>query len=97
MPVPDVRARVAAIELLLREGLGRAPQAQEKPAPRLPENAAAVEKMSWQEMQSLAAMLMFDDLVAVQRRGADTVLRERVAALPESERRVLREALAEAV
>jgi hypothetical protein len=53
--------------------------------------------MSWQEMQSLAAMVMFDDLVAVQCRGADTVLRERVAALPESERRVLREALVEAV
>ena len=28
-PVPDVRARVAAIELLLREGLGRPPQAEE--------------------------------------------------------------------
>ncbi len=94
MPVPDVRARVAAIELLLREGLGRAPQAEEKPAPRLPESAAAVEKMSWREMRSLAAILMFDDLVAIERRGADVVLRERVAALPESDRRVLREALA---
>ena len=82
---------------LLREGLGRAPQAEEKPAPRLPESAAAIEKMSWQEMQSLAAILMVDDLVAVQRRGANVVLRERVAALPESERRVLREALAEPV
>ena len=97
VPVPDVRARVAAIELLLREGLGRAPQAEEKPAPQLPEDAAAIGKMSWQEMQSLAATLMFDDLVAVKRRGADAVLRERVAALPESERRVLREALAEPV
>jgi hypothetical protein len=28
-PVPDVRARLAAIEVLLREGLGRAPQAEE--------------------------------------------------------------------
>src|SRR5262249_20139350 len=36
LPVPDVRARVAAIELLLREGLGRPPQADEPPAPRLP-------------------------------------------------------------
>ena len=95
VPVPDVRARVSAIELLLREGLGRAPQAEEKPSPRLPESAAAVEKMSWQEMQGLAAMLMFDDLVAVQRRGAETVLRERVTALHESERRMLREALAD--
>src|SRR5262249_8854865 len=39
-PVPDVRARVAAIELLLREGLGRAPQAEEQPASRLPATAA---------------------------------------------------------
>jgi hypothetical protein len=40
-PIPDVRARVAAIELLLREGLGRPAQAEEPPprhncpAPRL--------------------------------------------------------------
>jgi hypothetical protein len=38
VPVPDVRARVAAIELLLREGLGRTPQAGETLAPRLPES-----------------------------------------------------------
>jgi hypothetical protein len=45
-PVPDVRARVAAIELLLREGLGRAPQAEEVPTPRMPTSVAAVEAMS---------------------------------------------------
>jgi hypothetical protein len=37
-PVPDVRARVAAIELLLREGLGCVAQAEEPAMPRLPEN-----------------------------------------------------------
>src|SRR4030095_13648048 len=42
VPVPDVRARVAAIELLLREGLGRPPQAEEPSVPRLPPSAAAV-------------------------------------------------------
>ena len=31
VPIPDVRARVAAIELLLREGLGRPAQAEEAP------------------------------------------------------------------
>jgi hypothetical protein len=36
VPVPDVRARVAAIELLLREGLGRTPQAEESALPRIP-------------------------------------------------------------
>jgi hypothetical protein len=33
VPVPDVRARVAAIELLLREGLGRPAQAEEPAFP----------------------------------------------------------------
>jgi hypothetical protein len=54
-PVPDVRSRVAAIELLLREGLGRPPQAEETHAPRLPSSAEAVEKMSWTEMKAVFA------------------------------------------
>ena len=41
--IPDVRSRVAAIELLLREGLGRPPQAEEAASPRLPRTAEAVE------------------------------------------------------
>ena len=57
LPVADVRARVAAIELLLREGLGRAPQAEEAPAPRLPATAAAVAQMSWEELQILGATM----------------------------------------
>jgi hypothetical protein len=37
VPIPDVRARVAAIELLLREGLGRPAQAEEPASlPQLP-------------------------------------------------------------
>jgi hypothetical protein len=44
-PVPDVRARVAAIELLLREGLGRPATVEEVPAPRMPTNAAAVREL----------------------------------------------------
>jgi hypothetical protein len=47
-PVPDVRARVAAIELLLREGLGRPAVAEEMPIRRLPTNLAAVKAMSWE-------------------------------------------------
>jgi hypothetical protein len=46
-PVPDVRARVAAIELLLREGLGRPATAEEVHAPRMPASVAAVSAMSW--------------------------------------------------
>jgi hypothetical protein len=54
-PVPDVRARVAAIELLLREGLGRPATAEEVGTPRMPASVAAVSEMSWGEMQGLFA------------------------------------------
>jgi hypothetical protein len=94
-PVPDVRARVAAIELLLREGLGRPGQAEEPTTPRLPESAAAIHSMAWDDLQGLAATLLVDELVAVQRDGGQALLRDRVAELGETERRALREALAD--
>jgi hypothetical protein len=40
--VPDVRSRVAAIELLLREGLGRPAQAEQPHHAALPATAEAV-------------------------------------------------------
>jgi hypothetical protein len=52
---PDVRARVAAIELLLREGLGRPAQAEEPPTlPRIPETKAEIEALGWEELKALA-------------------------------------------
>ena len=42
--VPDHKARVAAVEVLLREGLGRPGQAEEPRAARPPETAAELEK-----------------------------------------------------
>jgi hypothetical protein len=68
-PVPDVRARVAAIELLLREGLGRPATAEEAHSPRLPVNAAAVREMDWEEMQALFAATYIDEIAAVQLSG----------------------------
>jgi hypothetical protein len=53
VPVPDVRARVAAIELLLREGLGRPAQAEDAPMPRLPTTAAEAEALSWDQLKAL--------------------------------------------
>jgi hypothetical protein len=94
-PVPDVRARVAAIELLLREGLGRAPQAEETTTPRMPANVAAVKAMGWDEMQALFAATYVNEIAAVQRDGGEALVREKLATLSEGERRVLREALAE--
>jgi hypothetical protein len=94
-PVPDVRARLAAIELLLREGLGRAPQAEETPTPQLPSSVAAVKEMCWDEMQTVFASIYVDEVAAVQRDGGEAVVREKLAALSEDSRRVLREALLE--
>jgi hypothetical protein len=96
-PVPDVRARLAAIELLLREGLGRAPQAEETAAPQLPPNVEAIRTMDWVEMQHLFAAIYVDEIAAVCRNGADALVREKLGALSEEQRHVLREALAESV
>jgi hypothetical protein len=58
-PIPDVRSRVAAIELLLREGLGRPATAEEVRAPRMPADVAAVRNMGWEDMQALFAAKEF--------------------------------------
>jgi hypothetical protein len=55
VPIPDVRARVAAIELLLREGLGRPAQAEEPPPlPQLPRNEAEARALDWDQLKALA-------------------------------------------
>jgi hypothetical protein len=93
--IPDVRSRVAAIELLLREGLGRPPQAEEAATPRLPRTAEAVEKLGWGELKLIFATHFASEIAAVSEDG-DALLRERVAALHEDQRQLLREALDEA-
>jgi hypothetical protein len=92
--IPDVRSRVAAIELLLREGLGRPPQAEEAASPRLPRTAEAVEKLGWSDMKMIFATHFASEVAAVTDDG-DALLRERVAALDESQRQLLREAMDE--
>ena len=55
VPIPDVRARVAAIELLLREGLGRPAQAEESPSlPQLPRSEAEARALDWDHLKALA-------------------------------------------
>jgi hypothetical protein len=92
-PVPDVRARVAAIELLLREGFGRPGTAEEIPSPRMPATVAALNAMSWDEMQALFAATYVEEIAAVQRNGGAALVRDKLASLSDGERRVLREAL----
>ena len=94
--IPDVRSRVAAIELLLREGLGRPPQAEEAASPRLPRTAEAVEKLSWSDMKLIYATQFAAEIAAVTE-NSDALLRERVAALDEEQRQLLREALVDAM
>src|SRR5262249_10934565 len=80
VPVPDVRARVTAIELLLRQGLGRPAVAEEPRTARMPANVAAVESLSWPEMQALFAAIYADEIAAVQRSGGAALVREKIAA-----------------
>jgi hypothetical protein len=94
--VPDVRARVAAIELLLREGLGRPAVAEEPPSLRIPETVESIEAMPWSDMRALFASLFADEVAAVRRDGGDAHLHSRVLALSPEDRRALRAALADA-
>jgi len=94
-PIPDVRARVAAIELLLRERLGRPATAEEVPAPRLPASVAAVKEMGWDEMQTLFATIHVDEIAAAERSGSEAALHAKLASLSDAERRALRDALDE--
>jgi hypothetical protein len=96
LPVPDVKARLQAIQLLLSESLGKAPTAPEVATPTLPQTVRRVEMMGWTEMTALAATLFIDEIAVTERDGGETLVRERVAALSEGQRRVLREALAAA-
>ena len=94
VPVPDVRARVAAIELLLREGLGRAPQSEAPPTPQFPKTAEQVRSMTFAQMQYVFATVYADQIEAVVRDGGERALQERVSQLSQLERKLLLNALA---
>jgi hypothetical protein len=93
-PVPDVRARVAAIELLLREGLGRPPQAEEPRVSRIPDSVEAIEKMPWDDMQALFAAIYVEEIASLQDRGGEQLVRQKLSDLSPAQRDILRHELA---
>jgi hypothetical protein len=61
----------------------------------MPTTVAAIEAMSWNDMQALFAALHVEEIAALERDGGDALVREKVAGLSEGERQVLRQALAD--
>jgi hypothetical protein len=84
VPVPDWRARLSAIELLLREGLGRPAQAEELPVGRRPRTVVEVESLSDEELEAIIG----SDAEGVQR-----LVRQRLESLSAETRRVMRAVL----
>jgi hypothetical protein len=92
VPVPDVRARVAAIELLLREGLGRPAQADEPPSlPHLPRTKAEASALDWDQPKALAVAYPEAECLPEEKRKP--WLSERWVGLTQSERDIFRAAL----
>ena len=94
-PLPDARTRLQGIELLLKEGLGRAPEADEQSTAVLPRRAEDISDLSWTDLSSLAAALLVDELALASRRGGKAVLVEKLRGISDAERQVLEEALSE--
>jgi hypothetical protein len=88
---------VSAIQLLLTESLGKPPQAEEVPAPRLPASAERVKRLGWEDLLALGAALELHEIEGVIDHGGPEALRTRLNRLTDEQRSTLREALAERV
>lgn len=91
--VPDVRSRVAAIEVWLREGLGRTREAEQPTPPQVPTTTRAAKSMTWEDMQYLATTLFVDEFETLAHEGGEALVRERISKLSDRDRCVLRQAL----
>jgi hypothetical protein len=89
--VADTRARVAAIQLLLSEGLGRAPQAEENQV-KVPQSLSDLRKLSFPEVEALVAT-HFLELIHEAGDDAEEMLERRVRALSPGQREHVRTAL----
>jgi hypothetical protein len=59
----------------------------------MPTNVAAVKAMSWEQMQAVFAATYADEIYAALRDGGEALVRDKLAALSDGERRVLRNVL----
>ena len=94
-PLPDARTWLQGIELLLKEGLGRAPQADEQSSAVPPRQPEDISGLSWTDLSSLAAALLVDELALASQHGGKAVLVEKLRAISDADRRILEEALSE--
>ena len=67
--MPDTKARLQAIQLLLSESLGKAPMASEARTPTLPRTTAEAEAMPWKDMTYVFGIIHADELREVARTG----------------------------
>jgi hypothetical protein len=98
LPMPDVKSRLMAVQMLLSESLRKAPTAAEVTTPSLPRTARDVQRMDWSTMTHVFALSYADELREVNRLGGPQALRQKLSRLsaPErAERRVLRDALSQ--
>jgi hypothetical protein len=92
VPIPDVRARVAAIELLLREGLGRPAQAEEPASlPQLPRSEAEARALDWDQLTAL--VLAYPEIEYLPEAKRKQWLLSRWVGLTQAERDSFRAAL----
>jgi hypothetical protein len=79
--IADVRSRVAATELLLREGLGRPAQAEEPAVAQLALQRRGSKQMSWTDLQVVCALQFADRVTNATAGEAGRVIRERLTEL----------------
>jgi hypothetical protein len=64
--------------------------------PKLPNSAEKIAGMGWRDLQAVAAAFFVDELETASREGGEALLRLKLGGLSAGERRVLRDALADA-
>jgi hypothetical protein len=91
--VPD-KVRLDAVQALLHEAFGRPGQAEAAATPPLPRTAEQARALSWDQLTLVFPSQFAQEITSIAE-GGDGLLRVRLAALGQEERRALREVLTE--